>query len=213
MTHFLRRHGFDGLRLTQCRVSANGAAIGSNQVVLLSQLLFRNEGTWGVVFGGAYFHDFRTYTMGELSLLNKPLLSAYLVCERQYRGQPNAMKRRVRKGAQFELNYSLWRRRRGHIQNSARERSQKPNRFSLELKTRSLSVQRGTAPGHRRSSSVCWYELGFNPRTWYECANQSVSKLVPPGPRATLRAGPESQPHSASCFYPQKCRSLENPAP
>jgi hypothetical protein len=86
MVAFLRRHGLRVLKLTQCLVSQNDtSSIGGNHVILLSQLFSRNEGTWGVTFGSLYYHNFHAYSLDELSLLNKPVLSAYLVCDTQFR--------------------------------------------------------------------------------------------------------------------------------
>lgn len=85
MTTFLGQHGFEVLKLNQCIVSRNDSFIGASHVILISQLFSRNEGTWGVIFGGAYFHNFRVYVLDELSMLNKPILSAYLVCDPRFR--------------------------------------------------------------------------------------------------------------------------------
>ena len=50
-----------------------------DHVLLISQLFRREEGTWGIVFGDFYFHNFGIYSLSTLSLLKKPLLSAYMV--------------------------------------------------------------------------------------------------------------------------------------
>lgn len=80
MLRFLRRHGCTVQELTQCNVSASDSKIGPDHIVLLSQLFRRNEATWGVIFSGVvYVHNFAFYHLDNLSLLNKPVLSAHLV--------------------------------------------------------------------------------------------------------------------------------------
>ncbi len=91
MVRSLRIHGFSVLRLTLCNVSAAQSNLGREHVILLSQLIRKNEGTWGVVFGGAYYHNFDIYTLETLSFLNKPVLSAYLLIHRMWR--PNEMEK------------------------------------------------------------------------------------------------------------------------
>jgi hypothetical protein len=79
MLRFLRAKGFQTLRLTQCNVSVAKSSIGAEHVLLLSQLFRRNEGTWVVLFNGSCYHNFDQYLLKELSFLNKPILSAYVV--------------------------------------------------------------------------------------------------------------------------------------
>lgn len=79
MVRFLRRRGFTVVPLTQCALSASDSMLGNSHVVLLSQLFRKNEATWGVIFDGAYFHNFDLYTLDSMSFLNKPILSAYLI--------------------------------------------------------------------------------------------------------------------------------------
>jgi hypothetical protein len=91
MRRFLREHGFELLLLTQCRVSAALTRIGAGHVVLVSQLILRNEGTWGVFYNNFFFHNFDIYSVDALSCVNKPILSAYLVTHPRWRsGSPDA---------------------------------------------------------------------------------------------------------------------------
>lgn len=85
MVQFLRRHRYGVQQLTLCNVSASESNIGPEHVVLLSQLFRRNEATWGVIYSGIYFHNFAVYQLENLSLLNKPVLSAYLVIHPRWR--------------------------------------------------------------------------------------------------------------------------------
>lgn len=79
MTGFLRQRQYDLLPLTQCLLSETSSQIGPSHVVLLSQLILRNEATWGVIFDGIYYHNFQGYQIDGLSFLNKPVLTAYSV--------------------------------------------------------------------------------------------------------------------------------------
>jgi len=85
MRRFLREHGFEFLTLTQCRVSSALVRIGRGHVVLVSQLVLRNEGTWGVLYDEYFFHNFSIYGVEATSFVNKPLLSAYLVTHPRWR--------------------------------------------------------------------------------------------------------------------------------
>jgi hypothetical protein len=85
---FLRARGYSMLPLTQCNVSNSDQSIGANHVVLLSQLFRKNESTWGIIFGDHYYHNFVEYDVSSLSLLNKPILTAYLVMHWRWRLLP-----------------------------------------------------------------------------------------------------------------------------
>ncbi len=88
MLRFLRNRGFMATELTLCRISASTSSIGRNHVVLLSQLFRPCEATWGVIFNATtYFHNFEWYDVGALSLLNKPVMSAYLVVHPTWRAR------------------------------------------------------------------------------------------------------------------------------
>jgi hypothetical protein len=79
MLRFLRDRHFRLARLTLCNLSVATTKIGVSHVILASQLVLRNEGTWGVVHNGCYYHNFDIFWPNSLTFLNKPLLSAYLV--------------------------------------------------------------------------------------------------------------------------------------
>jgi hypothetical protein len=79
MVKFLRSENFRVIPLTQCNVTQDGVRIGPAHVLLVSQLFMRNEATWGLIFGGIFFHNFELSAIDSLSLLNKPLLSAYVL--------------------------------------------------------------------------------------------------------------------------------------
>jgi hypothetical protein len=88
MTRFLRQHGLRVLKLTECNMSAAKDDIGAWHVVLLSQLFKRNEASWGIIFRGMYYHNFCIYALDSLSMLNKPVLSAYVILDPKWRIDP-----------------------------------------------------------------------------------------------------------------------------
>jgi hypothetical protein len=85
MVKFLRAHGFNTLRLTRRILTHGDVTISHNHVILLSQLWTANEGTWGILFREAYFHNFQIYRTSVLSTLQKPVLSAYIVSHPRWR--------------------------------------------------------------------------------------------------------------------------------
>jgi len=85
MRRFLTARNYRLLRLTPDLLSRAKSPIGSDHVILICQLYRRNEATWGVVHAGAYYHNFSIYLLSTLSFLNKPIVSAYLVCHPKWR--------------------------------------------------------------------------------------------------------------------------------
>lgn len=120
MVRFLNRRGYRVLSLTPFSIVGAHSKIGTDHVVLISQLFRRYEATWGVIFGNTYYHNFDSYSLSGLAFLNKPILSAYLVVHPTWRiaeqpkptatavksrGGPRLKLRAIRKGAEFS-----WRR-------------------------------------------------------------------------------------------------------
>ena len=85
MVRFLRARGFRVLKLTKCNLSASRLKLGFRHVILLSQLFREGEATWGLLVAGTYIHNFEVYSMGSLSLLTKPVVSAYVVIHDRWR--------------------------------------------------------------------------------------------------------------------------------
>jgi hypothetical protein len=79
MVGFLRDHGFRVQRLTQSNIAAASSDIEKNHVLLLSQMIWRGEATWGVIHNGWYYHNFQIYFTNSLTLIRKPVVSAYLI--------------------------------------------------------------------------------------------------------------------------------------
>lgn len=85
MVRFLRRRGFRLLRLTPLQISTARTKVGSEHVILISQLLRDYDATWGVIFDDIFYHNFTAYNLSALGSLNKPILSAYLVIHPSWR--------------------------------------------------------------------------------------------------------------------------------
>jgi hypothetical protein len=79
MLRCLRRHGFRVVRLTQCNLTQATNGVTARHVLLISQLIRKNEATWLVHFNSICYHNFDAYTLESLSFINKPLLSAYVL--------------------------------------------------------------------------------------------------------------------------------------
>lgn len=79
MTRFLRARNHRTLRLTPRIVTGAKNKIGQDHVLLVSQWFRPDEGTWGVIYGGFYYHNFDAYELSALAFLNKPIMSAYVV--------------------------------------------------------------------------------------------------------------------------------------
>ncbi len=79
MVGLLRKRGYRVLPLTPRKLVGARLKVGCGHVILLSQLFSETEGTWGVIFADIYYHNFRAYELSQLSFLNRPILSAYLV--------------------------------------------------------------------------------------------------------------------------------------
>lgn len=84
MVRYLRKRGYRVLHLTPEKL-ARSSRVGSRHVVLISQLFNDQEGTWGVIFGNTYYHNFQSYELSALSFMNRPILSAYLLLHPRWR--------------------------------------------------------------------------------------------------------------------------------
>jgi hypothetical protein len=105
VVRFLRARGFSVLPLTWCRVSEAKSPVGPTHVILLSQLFRENEATWGVIFNCFYYHNFEIYSLETLSLLNKPVLTAYLVSTPRWKSGPAAVSRPKRRAPVGKMSY------------------------------------------------------------------------------------------------------------
>lgn len=85
MIRFLKQRSFRLLRLTPLRITSARNGVGSEHVILISQLFRNYEATWGIIHANVYYHSFQAYNLSELAFLNKPILSAYLVIHPSWR--------------------------------------------------------------------------------------------------------------------------------
>jgi hypothetical protein len=85
MTSFLRARDYATILLAPRMVAGAKTKIGPDHVLLVSQLFRGGEGTWGVIFGDFYYHNFQAYVLSCLAFLNKPIMSVYVVCHPKWR--------------------------------------------------------------------------------------------------------------------------------
>jgi hypothetical protein len=82
--------------------------LGSDHVLLVSQLLTSLEGTWGVIHRNAYYHNFDMYELSALAFVNKPILSVYVVVHPVWRltqaDEPPQVKPPRKSGPQIKLS-------------------------------------------------------------------------------------------------------------
>ncbi len=106
MTRFMRSRNFRMFRLTPRSVILAKTKIGPGHVLLVSQWFRPDEGTWGVVYGDFYYHNFEAYLLSSLAFLNKPIMSAYLVIHPKWRIDETTKKSKARpltRGPQLTL--------------------------------------------------------------------------------------------------------------
>ncbi len=80
---FLRDCGFTVEPITLCDVSNSEIYVESpitkNHVLLISQLLIKNEASWSVIYKDYIFHNFEIVPLKGLEFVNNPILTAYIV--------------------------------------------------------------------------------------------------------------------------------------
>ena len=88
MRRLLREHGISSRLITKCEMTNDEAVvehqITSQHVILISQLMRKNEGSWGVLYDGILYHNMRPCSWGVLELLNRPVLSAYVLYKKEW---------------------------------------------------------------------------------------------------------------------------------
>ena len=89
LLNILFEKGIESFPITKCEMSNDPVAITNkitNQhVVLISQLYRRNEASWGVLYDDVLYHNFRPCSWSNLDLLNRPVLSAYVLWKPEWR--------------------------------------------------------------------------------------------------------------------------------
>lgn len=84
MLDFLRQRSFRAFRITKCNLTHKNTdyemgQIADNHLLLASQLLKPNEASWVVYWGGIQYHNFELSKASFWSLLNLPIVSAYVL--------------------------------------------------------------------------------------------------------------------------------------
>ena len=85
MVKYLRNNGVTPFKITKCNLTGRTKKehsdlfgyITNDNLLLVSQLLKKNEASWGVYWGGLWFHNFELSRTDFMSLLNFPIVSAY----------------------------------------------------------------------------------------------------------------------------------------
>jgi hypothetical protein len=87
MVRFLREHGIRAFKVTKCNLTGRTkntdkflyGCIGANNLILTCQLLQKNEASWFVYWNGVRYHNFDVDRVSFSSLLNFPLINAYVL--------------------------------------------------------------------------------------------------------------------------------------
>lgn len=90
MISFLKSNGFKIAKLTQCSVSNNRTRIMENNikyyhVLLVSQLVLRNECSWSVINDQYDYHGFLVNLLKPLEFVNRPIITSYLLFHKKYK--------------------------------------------------------------------------------------------------------------------------------
>ena len=90
MLSILKSNGFKIAKLTQCSVSNNRTRVLENNikyyhVLLVSQLVLRNECSWSVIYDQYIFHNFLVNLLKPLEFLNRPVITSYLLFHKKYK--------------------------------------------------------------------------------------------------------------------------------
>jgi hypothetical protein len=94
MVRYLRQEGYTVIPVTQCAVTRLGGMnhIKPDHVLLVSQLMMKNEGSWIVVNNGKLAHNFDIVPLSPLEFINRPILSAYIVFHPKWKVKPKREK-------------------------------------------------------------------------------------------------------------------------
>ncbi len=84
MIKFLKKHGFKVIPLTKCDATncSDGYIadkINNRHVLMVSQLMGKNNASWTVIHNELMYHNFETIAFKGYSLVNNPSLTAYVV--------------------------------------------------------------------------------------------------------------------------------------
>lgn len=88
MRKFLSRLGYQTTPVTMCDVTSESQyvhyPIRRFHVLLVSQLMIRNEGSWSVVHRNRVYHNMEESALEPLEFLNNPLMTVYIVWHKRW---------------------------------------------------------------------------------------------------------------------------------
>ena len=88
----LKKQGIQYYPITKCEMTnthyVTASKLTSQHVILMSQLFIKNEASWGILYDDIYYHNFRPCSSSCLDLLNRPVLSAYVLWKPSW-GKPD----------------------------------------------------------------------------------------------------------------------------
>lgn len=81
MVKMLKKEGYTVIPVTVANLTnteTTYSPLTSRHLLLVSQMLLKNEGTWAVIFGGEYIcHNYQLDLLTNLEFCNHPLISVY----------------------------------------------------------------------------------------------------------------------------------------
>ena len=89
---YLRRHGIKCIKMTKCNLTNQKTwdyPLTNRHVILMSQLIKRNEGTWKIIYQGLSYHNFEPATSSFSSILNNPICSSYVLFKPEWKIEHN----------------------------------------------------------------------------------------------------------------------------
>lgn len=87
MVEQLRKYGYTVIPLSiantisRCGIHNN---ITSDHVVLISQIMYRGEGSWAILHKNRYYHSFSTEPLRGMEFVNRPINTAYLIFKQEW---------------------------------------------------------------------------------------------------------------------------------
>ncbi len=87
MTSFLRKHKISVYEINQSNLSNKKNweyNINDSHVILTSNLIKKNEATWGILWNNNYIHNFEIQKSNSFHTLNFPILSAYILYSKSW---------------------------------------------------------------------------------------------------------------------------------
>jgi hypothetical protein len=88
ISRFLKSKGFKMIPVTVCDVTSHAVTIQNPikpyHVLLVSQLMLKNEGSWSVVHRNKIYHNFDELTLDPLEFINHPTMTVYAIWHKKW---------------------------------------------------------------------------------------------------------------------------------